>query len=414
MQGIEEDFRAGRGFSVERLRPYARTESGAAWLAEALHTPVEQPNNHGMPDNDCSTSALVRYHPVDTIDPPATITGTDTWSAAIYVLPHLTKLTHVRKWRDASPSAITSQFVANRRLVTNTGVEWRDLTTGMRCIGRSATCRLNAPALSDQGRVYACQLRPSVATGYAAASAVQEQSTLMFAHDIQSGGDVVEASSKPYQAAARKGSYTPCAFSQPVNPYRSSTQILADGTAKTYSLVLSWLEEDESSTLASLGTGPPFADMTVGVHLYTGLSASATIELTNHLSFEVLPTSRSTWVPFQTPGAVPDSMAVDNYFVIRHSMPDAFEEEANFLGALAGLASKVLPQLASWAVPKVTSWLAGKAGQPQAVAPAPVAAPPPPAPAPRAQAPAAAKPTAETRPSRSKSRRRRRAQSART
>jgi len=365
MEGVEEDFRAGRGFSTERLSKYARTKSGVAWLAEALHPPVAQDDNAGMPDHDCSTSAVVRYKPEYTITPPTDV-GTGDWSCVVYVLPNLQALSVVRKWKVSTPNTVLTEYVGNRRFPDiTTGAQMMDLVTRQRQIARSATFRLDAPALSDQGMVYSCQVRPATTTGYANLNNVittrqdKPASNLAIAHNFQTPGDVTEASAKSYTGHARDGCYIPIAFSEPVNPYRSSVQVNRPDT-ELYQRFIDFLEDDDTTTSLQLSNGLPFADGNMGVALFTGLSAQATIELKNNVVFEVIPTSRSTWMPFQTPGATPDTMALDNYFVIRHAMPDAFNEEANFLGALAGLASTILPALASWAVPKITSWLSAK------------------------------------------------------
>lgn len=416
-----EDFRSGKGFNPERLKQYTQTTDGLDWIVKHLHPPGNSQKPAGLPDRDCQTSAVTDYDVQHTLAPPSAGTAGN-WSCAIYTLPHMEYLAVVVKWWDATPGTLYTEVIRNPRLKLTfpeeEGEALVDLMFRKRPIARSSTVRLNAPALSDQGMVYACQLRGQKQNNNGVRETGETfvappRSIINVGHLASNGGDVTMSSAKPYVGKARDGSYIPNGFTQPIVQYDETTTLTSKYGATTkqgYQLCFTYSQESEESFETILTPAAqrtvPYDDMSVGLHLYSGLSNTATLEMRSVLLHEVVPSFKSPWVSFQSPGATPDSMAVDNAYVIRQLMPDAFPEACNFWGALAGLASKVLPALAGWAVPKLTSWL-GKKSEP-APEPAPVRKTPPPRPPPPVRAaPPPPAPAQSTRQSRSKTRKQR-------
>lgn len=379
------DFKAGRGFNPQQLKQYTTTTDGLAWLIKHLHPPGSDPKPAGLPDRDCQMSAVTDYDIMSSVTAP---TGTGNWSAVIYTLPHIEYLAFVIKWRDAQPDITTTEVIQNDKVVLSfpkatSGEQLNDILTANRMICRSSTVHLNCGAINNQGMVYAIQLRGgrnrNPASGLAAAHQ-EPRSVIDLGHVLTNGGDVTMSSAKPYIGEARDGSYIPVGFIQSTSEYIApyDSKVYEDGSSKEgYEVVVTYSKEVAGvdtqyqyrltdNTMASL----PFDDMAVGVHLYSGIDSTASLNIRNVLINEVVPSFRSPWVPFQTPGATPDSMAVDNAYVIRQLMPDGFPASANFWGALAGLASTILPSLVGWAVPKLQTWLGTKSA-PKAPTPAP-------------------------------------------
>lgn len=363
------EFAAGRGFNKTNLAAHASTTDGLAWLAKYLHPPgVSLGTVKGMPDRNCMSSSTMEWTLQHTIVPPAGITAAQTWSCQLVTTPSLETPGVALTWVTTDAGQVITTVLDNDFIDLTTVEKIKALASRSRLIALSSTIELNAPAVADQGAVFAANIRAErTQTPMPAKSAFGVSDELETIHTLN-GSDVTTLSAKSYTGKAKHGVYLPATLSQADNPYRTSYSTDPEGTDLPFQRVLRLRRADGTSYVTVI-RGMPWADFGVGMVLFTGLSASATLAVKSVVAAEAIPSPRSAWLPFLSPGAAPDSKAVDSAATIRHSMPDAFPAAANFWGALGS----ALLALAPTVLTGISHWLTGRAStqaqeqRPQAV-----------------------------------------------
>jgi hypothetical protein len=389
-------FSGGLGFTKEALTPFADTAHGVSFLEKHLHPPGGAITGiDGVPDRDALSSVPMEYRLAYTEGPPTD--GTGNWSCLAVTLPSVKTQAVVFKWRVNDPI-----FPSRPTLQTNTNFVWEDALirntfARTRGVSRSTTVYFNAPALADQGTVYACQQRAAVTYSIPTQAPTSGITYPAAKADIgrldRDGEFITMMSPKALMTLAKGlagdggGVYTSNGFSQPTLPYKESGAsalgaITPEGGFQTGWRGLVRWEFPTGGSTGEVDLGPQIAfdDFSFSYILFVGISETASLEFKHYYGLEAVPAPRSPFCPFLTPGAEPDEKAMESAYKIRFHMQDAYPSSRNFLGALGGILSKVAPV--------ALNLLGGLFNNSTPAQSAPVAAPralpaPPPRPAPR-------------------------------
>jgi len=350
-----------------------RSDSGRAWVEKALHPPGEARSRIcGMPDNEAYPSTTFEFRNTTTITP---VTGTqNTWNLLLLSLPSPEQPGVYWAWNSgtAAPGADQSVIANKPSKITNVNynfANWDADVSRWRRLYGSTTCELNAPSLSNQGMVYSAQQRLEVTSNpYAAPS---DPTTATKYHQAFPAQQIVLTSlpSQPnqlqqmspgfYKQMAKEGCFTVSGLAQPTNLYQQGNDIaLTIGTDAN-------MMTDLVANVTNLGGRTKTQDgiiraVTSGLSLnwsscwtlFTGISTDATVELKFIHGYECQAALGSSFGPFVSQSAEPDTLAVDAYYSLRHGMQDAYPAKYNFLGSLLSFLPMAISQVAEWLAPK--------------------------------------------------------------
>jgi len=344
-------FAGGIGFSAENLKPFAASPNGVAFLEKYLHPPGPPIKTvEGLPDRDAQASVAMEFRNAHTVAAPAL--ATNTWDVLIVSLPGTKH--PVVYWAYPTGSSATGIVPANMSFVNNnvlpfTPNDANDLQR-VRTFAKSLTVYFNAPALSDQGTVYAAQTRIGTSVGAASTLAAGDPRVLFdFGTLSGSGENILMLSPKAYMGKARDGIYVSHGYSEPVIQYQSVLGNRTDGSVATprrYIPGYQWHNLESGADLTEFDPNRfemPASAMTTGVILFTGMALTTTLELKVYEDIEGIAAPNGHFAPFMTPGAEPDEVAMESAYKIRYHMSDAYPSALNFLGALGALLPKILP-----------------------------------------------------------------------
>jgi len=392
-------------FSKIDYKSLAHSEEGSAFIERFLHPPgVAIGPVNGIPDRNCTPSCVVNLREDFVIRPPALIAAGETWSCLLFSIPDVTTPYVFFVARDLATtpgnplcfntsvlSPVSQPSVATRSVLAN-------LASATRTIGKSATVRLNAPALSDQGSVYAAQIQSQTdkqtatfnqlypAVTPSSANPIQLYAT-GYRRDLSSmatlrGEGIAQMSSGSYTGQARDGCFMPMRYTDPSLTYTDTSndsylvtdsgsgvrevypqfmfRDLTEGVTGTDTFLVldtragvqNMFRESDATAWSSVNASKScdgFSHMATGVMSFTGLSSNATLTVRHCETIEALVNTASSWSPFLTESANPDTMAMDNAYMVRQKMADAFPAAYNDFGSFFAGVKKLAPTLLNFA-----------------------------------------------------------------
>jgi hypothetical protein len=340
----------------------ANTSSGLAWLEKYLHPPSA--NNSiisGIPDRSTNNSAVINWSNETLITPPTTVT-TGTWSCLVISTPCPSTPGIFIKWAGADPvtvAQVTTGILPNTSFQFGTNDQnWRTAVGQYRPCAFSLTTYSDVSDLYNQGMVHCCQsaLSTNENTGIGT-NPVQVIQNNDIGKLPLTPGEIIQASPRYYSGKAKDGCFAVHALTNPTTPFLTSDPNLQTLTGFILPNQLQQLRIDMSNgaTLTAPTDQPSenstimYNGMSVSYTLYTGLLAQATIVAKSCHTWEILVQPSSVWIPFVTPGAEPDPLALDSAAFARYHMQDGAPAAANDLGSLwEGLKSFFAPLGKAW------------------------------------------------------------------
>jgi len=246
-------------------------------------------------------------------------------------------------------------------------VEYQYFTTSLNDYGRTRamyngiTAHLDAPALSDQGRIVAGQLpfenRDGVYTGtyYKSstdpAGSVTRNTLPSNMVSLPSGFPFTE--STLFQATpgavvweAREGVYMPMRFKEPVHLFeadRMETMLVAYDEGNPHGI--QGTAEGFSDTVArNLALGVP-NNLLAGIILFRGVARTANVNIKTRIGLESLVETSSIVSPFQHASPVLDRMAIDQVTRLSQASPMAYPAEYNDFSSILATIKNVLSNI---------------------------------------------------------------------
>jgi hypothetical protein len=266
-------------------------------------------------------------------------------------------------------------------VIVDEETNWQQNVASYRPVGSSVTAEFVGATLTDQGTIAVAQLptmwakrgygntaaqllaqpgtapttlrSTSMATSFADAtwgtstetgiSGLTDQSTVVPKIDTIM---MVAPASRTWKAS--RGAYIPLRYQQPTFEYTN-----AFGAGEVYRFVHPWgssaLPPGMAPSGPASGGAHAFAPMSTlmrsGAICARGLAPTTSFSLCFRTGVEILPSPGSPWSANLTPSCVPEDAAVEAYFKLRHSLPDAFESSWNMLGLVSktlGAATKAI------------------------------------------------------------------------
>jgi hypothetical protein len=382
------------GWRVDSLK----NRDAAAWVQAALD-PADSVGANGailgIPDHNDQPSVVIGWRQLEQLAPDAALalTATDTWDCDMLTFegPYVLAAGQMRKSSDPTkyhnfwivnrmfnfdavpgvpgPGPTISTDVANNSSVNPGSTNWIQNVAAFRPVYSSLTAEFVGATLTDQGTLATAQL-PNLWTRKVVTDTPLSIGTLtnfrlagfetqvadctfgtVFETGItgltQSAGVpkidnimMVAPGSRTWKAS--KGAYIPLRYQQPVFSYTDAAAI-----GQTLSFVHPW-DADMELPSGAYPTGPSLTGtpivgaqsmlMRAGGLCLRGLYPTTTFSLCFRTGFEILPFPASPWSANLTPSCTPEDAAVEAYFKLRHSLPDAFESAWN----IAGLVKKVV------------------------------------------------------------------------
>jgi hypothetical protein len=332
-----------------------RTESGRLWAKGYLHPPSAS-SMVGFPDLDCTPSAILV---VTSIRSFATPTASSDWNFYSVGLPSAES--PLMTARTVSTSAIPDVNDGTAALVVNqTSAFWNTMclnTQAMRTIAQSDTFYLNCSATTNQGQLYAVQMRPDkryttgvpAGTGlaYPAASAVLGQELLF----DSTPWDYNFLAQLPGMVTwpARLGAFIPRRFHSSNLPYTDATlhteKVTNVGNATNFDTQLAFYV--------------PFNEFDVPSIAMIGLAATATVIVKTVVVVEVQAGPNSIYGPLARIVTPPDPDAItwgcENMFHQALVLPAANNDFGSFMENLitdgAGMLAGMIPGIGGIAAP---------------------------------------------------------------
>lgn len=242
-------------------------------------------------------------------------------------------------------STVVGSVQASSGVFVGLQTPWSNAVSRYRMIARSTTVELDVAELYNQGSVAAAQI--SLGEGHVLPEAFQ--SGVPFVEDIE---DLVrldmiptdptfalQLSPKSYTGLAKDGVYMPMAFDAGDTDYidavkESAIAIVTSfqgDTAGTVGLIPS-----NSKGVNPASNKPPsfYLPMSAGISIWTNLLPQAQLAIKEILLVEARPTLFGPWAPFSTPGCPPDPVAIEEAFLARYHMADAYPASANLFGSI--------------------------------------------------------------------------------
>lgn len=220
---------------------------------------------------------------------------------------------------------------------------------------KGVTCHLDAPALSDQGRVVAGQIAlpfqaersPITASGWNGEKTFVTETGLADFYSLDSvpleENCLVQASPGAAAWEARQGVYMPLRFRDPAHQFTpsGSAELLAMSVAGGGSRVITSTETIEPPTgYTGAASAKPAVRMLLncqtGVVLFRGISSSANIHCKVVTGLESLVESCSAVSPYQRMSPPLDCEAINSVTRLGQELPQAFPASYNDMGGLFG------------------------------------------------------------------------------
>jgi hypothetical protein len=248
----------------------------------------------------------------------------------------------IYKWKgQADPAAATDLTVTailNNNFSWGTNaVQWENNVNKFRPLAKSTTLYFDTAALYNQGKIFAAQLAvdikliDSLSAGYTAGQpVVQAVDTVL----PTQGSAIMQMSDKSYSGSAKDGVYLPFSFND-------ASMIYSFGSCVP-TRIISYLGTTGSAQTANTDLGGPYPGkavpiypmMNVGWIVLKDLLPQAVFSIKDIHAWEIQTGYNSAWAPFLTPGAPPDSEAVESAFTARYHMEDGYPSAMNDWGSI--------------------------------------------------------------------------------
>lgn len=401
-----QDIRRSTGLTVEEFQSLTvqaehmpQTPSGLAWLRDVLNPCGEDPlpDLQGIPDGSGTDSVLLKLRD-DLLIPPPTLLSTE-WGMIIFSTPYLvSQLIIIRYDGSVPPSELVLRQVLNGMSILQWDVDARypsfftpstmlPPTTGAsipitgpsfdisvlvpaalrdnfnsdasapgwtyfrkwRTVSKGHTVHLNAPDLSNEGRVISAASATessiknvSVQGGSAAAGAIQQVAMRFTVSPPYADNVLAQQDTNSRQDVVKKGEYIQQRLWNKVQVWNEAEDVrgifrVEDSAVVGFNAVL-----PDTSLIKRDGF-----DMNLGwfVENIRGLSPSAEIHIKHRVKLEFNVPGSSPWAPFSKPALTEDEGALNLYYCLSAKLPHAYDSAFNDWGLLAGIITRCISQI---------------------------------------------------------------------
>jgi hypothetical protein len=352
--------------SYNSLLQMGNTEPGRCSAIKILH-----PNGESdayvakIPDGYATTSVVMERRDEFDLVPPVDALATDTWNVIVVDAPFLVGTQFAVRYNTdaapteaqiasalytvmASPGAPANKYPAWVAVGGGNPVEYTVLqsasmtptiantTQGPSLLFKSirrtylgSTFDLNAPDLSNQGRVVCGQWTPDVALTVSTNDTPPPATVSVYEIQVPAFTEtqIVASDELCYQAEAKRGLYLPDRMYTDVD-FASSMEFrnIVPVTVGAPTL--------EGVTQTDAGNDIWLRGWLIGVSHWTGLSLSATLRIKRKEGLEFIAAPTSVYSPFGTPALSADARAIAMIREFSRRQPHAFEALDNELGKL--------------------------------------------------------------------------------